>query len=109
EVLDWRPGGQKYPSLMRVGRAMQCSCRGAALPVFGGEWEPDTVRSPRRCGAKRSVDAPNQKGLHGVLGRTSLCAQPQPMAAWHGLLWCLCEEFCCFLNFGTGRWCIGVF
>ncbi|KAF8284554.1 hypothetical protein TcYC6_0014930 [Trypanosoma cruzi] len=69
----------------------------------------DTVRLPHRRGAKHTVDAPNEKGSHGVMGRTSSCAQPRPMAEWCGLLWFLCEEFCCFLSFGTGRRCIGVF
>ncbi|RNC52052.1 hypothetical protein TcCL_ESM10764 [Trypanosoma cruzi] len=80
-----------------------------ALPGCGGEWGPDTAQSPRHRGAKHTVDAADQKGLHGVLGRTGSCAQPRPMAEWCGLLLFLCEEFCCFLNFGTGRWCIGVF
>ncbi|RNC54581.1 hypothetical protein TcCL_ESM07993 [Trypanosoma cruzi] len=80
-----------------------------ALPGCGGEWKPNTKRFPHRLGAKHTVDAPNQKGLHGVLGRTSSCAQPRPMAEWCGLLLFLCEEFCTFLSFGTGQWCIGVF
>ncbi|KAF8300936.1 hypothetical protein TcYC6_0057430 [Trypanosoma cruzi] len=63
---------------------MPCSCRRAALPGCGGEW------GPTRCGClaavvQRTVDAPNQKGSHGVLGHTSSCAQPQLTAAWHGL------------------------
>ncbi|RNC32902.1 hypothetical protein TcCL_Unassigned04446 [Trypanosoma cruzi] len=58
---------------------------------------------------QRTVDAPNQKVSRGVPGRPSLCTRPQLMEAWHGILCFLYEEFCCFLNFGTGRWCIGVF
>ncbi|RNC41964.1 hypothetical protein TcCL_NonESM08460 [Trypanosoma cruzi] len=63
---------------------MPCSCRRAALPGCGGEW------GPTRCECltavvQRTVDASNQKGSHGVLGRTSSCAQPRLTAAWHGL------------------------
>ncbi|KAF8290842.1 hypothetical protein TcYC6_0127210 [Trypanosoma cruzi] len=48
---------------------MPYSCRGAALPGCGGEWGPDTEQLPRHRGAKRTADASNQKGSHGVLGR----------------------------------------
>ncbi|RNC39527.1 hypothetical protein TcCL_NonESM11111 [Trypanosoma cruzi] len=42
-------------------------------PQPGSEWGPDTVRLPRR-----------RRATH--CGRTSLCTQPQLMAAWHSLL-----------------------
>ncbi|KAF8277412.1 hypothetical protein TcBrA4_0110850 [Trypanosoma cruzi] len=45
----------------------------AVLKGCGGEWGPDTERFLRRRGAERTVDASDQKGPHGVLGRTRLC------------------------------------
>ncbi|RNC32865.1 hypothetical protein TcCL_Unassigned04489 [Trypanosoma cruzi] len=70
---------------MCVGQEMQCNCRGAALPGCGGEWGPDTERSPRHRGATH-CGRTRPEGPHGVLERPSLCTQPQLMAAWRKLL-----------------------
>ncbi|EKF29541.1 hypothetical protein MOQ_006671 [Trypanosoma cruzi marinkellei] len=44
-------GGTKLSLLLRVGQAMPCSCRSAALPGCRAERGPDTMRLPRRRGA----------------------------------------------------------
>ncbi|RNC40913.1 hypothetical protein TcCL_NonESM09576 [Trypanosoma cruzi] len=53
-----------------------------AVEVNGGRTRCDCLVAVVR----RTVDAPNQKVSRGVLGRTSLCTQPQLMAVWHSLL-----------------------
>ncbi|RNF01387.1 hypothetical protein TcG_12056, partial [Trypanosoma cruzi] len=86
--------GQKYPSMMRVSRAMPHL---QAVEVLGTGH--GAIASPPWCNALWTHPTRKDCMVCWDAPDSAPCAQERLMAAWHGLLWCAFEEFCCFFKF----------